>query len=339
MKKLIPILLSLTLLASLLAGCGGSRTAEPAAEETTAQEPIHIVATIFPLYDWVRSLAGDRADKLDITLLQDSGVDLHSYQPTADDLIKVANCDLFLYVGGESDQWVEDALASASNPDRVVLNLMEVLGDAVKEEEIVEGMEAEEHEHEDGEEQEAGEEHKEGPEYDEHVWLSLQNAALLCQAISDALSELDPDGGDAYAANTASYLEALNNLDGEYAAAVANSPHKTLLFGDRFPFRYLTDDYGLTYYAAFVGCSAETEASFETVAFLSGKLEELDLPAVLKIDGSDGKLAQTILDNAPGSNAEILELDSLQSADTADEGRTYLSAMEDNLYVLTEALG
>ena len=331
MKKLITILLSITLLASLLAGCGDSRTAEPVAEDTSAGEPVRVVATIFPIYDWVRSLAGDRAGRLDLTLLQDSGTDLHSYQPTADDLVKIANCDLFLYVGGESDEWAEDALASAANPDRVVLNLMEVLGDAVREEETVEGMEAEEEEGE-----EAGED---GPEYDEHVWLSLKNAAVLCQAISGALAELDPDGADAYAANTASYLEALNNLDGEYAAAVANSPHKTLLFGDRFPFRYLTDDYGLTYYAAFTGCSAESEASFETVAFLSGKLEELGLPAVLKIDGSDGKLARTILDNAPGSSAEILELDSLQSASTADEGRTYLSAMEDNLFVLTEALG
>ena len=331
MKKLITILLSITLLASLLAGCGGSRTAEPVAEDTSAGEPVRVVATIFPIYDWVRSLAGDRAGRLDLTLLQDSGTDLHSYQPTADDLVKIANCDLFLYVGGESDEWAEDALASAANPDRVVLNLMEVLGDAVREEETVEGMEAEEEEGE-----EAGED---GPEYDEHVWLSLKNAAVLCQAISGALAELDPDGADAYAANTASYLEALNNLDGEYAAAVANSPHKTLLFGDRFPFRYLTEDYGLTYYAAFTGCSAESEASFETVAFLSGKLEELGLPAVLKIDGSDGKLARTILDNAPGSSAEILELDSLQSASTADEGRTYLSAMEDNLFVLTEALG
>ena len=326
MKKLISILLSLTLLASLLAGCGGPQTAE----ETSAGEPIRVVATIFPLYDWVRALAGDRADNLDITLLQDSGVDLHSYQPTADDLITVANCDLFLYVGGESDEWVEDALASAANPDRVVLNLMEVLGDAVKEEETVVGMEPEEEDAEEADE--------EGPEYDEHVWLSLQNAAVLCQAISDALTELDPDGADAYAANTAAYLEALDHLDNQYEAAVANSPHKTLLFGDRFPFRYLTDDYGLTYYAAFTGCSADSEASFETVSFLSAKLEELGLPAVLKIDGSDGKLARTILDNAPGSSAKILELDSLQSATTADQGRTYLSAMEDNLYVLTEAL-
>ena len=331
MKKTITILAALALALSLLAGCGGSQAPDPAAEEAAAREPIRVVTTIFPIYDWVRALAGDQTDRLDLTLLLDSGVDLHSYQPTADDLVKIANCDLFLYVGGESDEWVTDALASAPSPDRIDIDLMEVLGDAVKEEEVVEGMEAEDEE--EGEESD-GEE----PEYDEHIWLSLRNAAVLCQAISDALTELDPEGGDVYAANTASYLETLNNLDGEYAAAVANSPHRTLLFGDRFPFRYLTDDYGLTYYAAFVGCSAESEASFETVAFLSGKLEELDLPAVLKIDGSDGRLARTILDNAPGSSAEILELDSLQSATTADEGKTYLSAMEDNLYVLTEAL-
>lgn len=320
------------MLFTLLAGCGQTSAPDDEAP-ASSDEKLSVVATIFPIYDWVRALAGDRIDQFDLTLLLDSGVDLHSYQPTADDLIKIADCDLFLYVGGESDQWVEEALSSAGNPDLIAINLMEVLEDAVKEEELVEGMEAEDHE------DEGTEDGEEEAEYDEHVWLSLKNAAVLCRAIGDALAELDPDGAEVYAANTASYLEALTNLDNEYAAAVANSDHKTLLFGDRFPFRYLTDDYGLNYYAAFVGCSAESEASFETVAFLSGKLDELGLPAVLKIDGSDGKLAQTIIDNSQSKSAKILEMDSLQSATTADEGKTYLSAMEGNLYVLTEALG
>ena len=337
MKRLITIVLSLALTLTLLTGCGGTREAEPSpAAPDPSAEKIRIVATIFPVYDWVRVLARNRADQFDLSLLLDSGVDLHSYQPTADDLIKLANCDLFLYVGGESDQWVADALSSANNPDLIAINLMEVLGDAVKEEEVTEGMEAEEHDHDDGEE-----EHEDGGEeveYDEHVWLSLKNAAVLCQAIGDALAELDPDGADVYAANTSSYLEALANLDDEFAASVANSDHKTLLFGDRFPFRYLTDDYGLTYYAAFLGCSAESEASFETIAFLADKIDELGLPVIIKIDGSDGSLAQTILDNTEGKSAEILEMDSLQSATTADRDKTYLAAMEDNLYVLTEAL-
>ena len=336
MKRFLFILFSLAMLLALLPGCGQGPAADGEAP-AASDGKLSVVATIFPAYDWVRTLAGDRADQFDLTLLLDSGVDLHSYQPTADDLIKIADCDLFLYVGGESDQWVEEALSSAHNPDLIVIDLMEVLGDAVKEEEVVEGMEAEEDDHEDGD---AGpEDGEEEAEYDEHVWLSLKNAAVLCQAIGDTLAELDPDGAEVYAANTDAYLEALSHLDNEYAAAVESADCKTLLFGDRFPFRYLTDDYGLTYYAAFVGCSAESEASFETVAFLAGKLDELGLPAVLKIDGSDGKLAQTIIDNSQSRSAEILELDSLQSATTADEGKTYLSAMEGNLYVLTEALG
>ena len=336
MKRFLSVLFSLAMLFALLAGCGQGPAAGDEAP-ASSEDKLSVVATIFPVYDWVRALAGDRAGQFDLTLLLDSGVDLHSYQPAADDLIKIADCDLFLYVGGESDAWVEEALASSGNPDLIVVNLMVVMGDAVKEEEVVEGMEAEEDDHEDGD---AGaEDGEEEAEYDEHVWLSLKNAAVLCRAIGDALAELDSDGAEVYAANTASYLEALSNLDNEYAAAVAGSDNKTLLFGDRFPFRYLTDDYGLTYYAAFVGCSAESEASFETVAFLANKLDELGLPAVLKIDGSDGKLAQTIIDNSQSKSAVILELDSLQSATTADAGKTYLSAMEDNLYVLTEALG
>ena len=337
MKRLITIVFSLALILTLFTGCSGTQEAEPASADTAApSEKLSVVTTIFPIYDWVRELTGDRADHFNLTLLLDSGVDLHSYQPTADDLIKIANCDLFLYVGGESDQWVADALSSANNPDLIAINLMEVLGDAVKEEEVVEGMEPEEHDRDDGDEDR--EEEEKDFEYDEHVWLSLKNAAVLCQTIGDTLAELDPNGADVYADNTASYLEALSNLDNEYAAAVANSDHKTLLFGDRFPFRYLTDDYGLTYYAAFVGCSAESEASFETIAFLANKMDELGLSAIIKIDGSDGKLAQTILDNTESKSAEILEMDSLQSATTADKNKTYLSAMEDNLYVLTEAL-
>ena len=330
MKLFFTIILTLALILGLLSGCsGGKETVQAPADTTDDTQKLNVVATIYPVYDWVRELAGDRADEMNLTLLLDSGVDLHSYQPTADDLVKIANCDLFLYVGGESDAWVPNALSAAGNPDRVALNLMGILGSAVKEEEVVEGMQAEDEADEDEDE----------VEYDEHVWLSLKNAAILCQAIGDALSQIDPDGSESYSANTAAYLEQLTNLDGEYAAAVANAEHTTILFGDRFPFRYLADDYGLNYYAAFVGCSAESEASFETVVFLAGKVDELELPAILKNDGSDGKLAQTILDNTQSKSARILEMDSLQSATTTEAEKTYLSAMEDNLYVLTEALG
>ena len=329
MKQFISLLVSLSLVLALLAGCGSGQSAS-APEEEAQEKTLSIVTTIFPEYDWVCQILGERLEKADVTMLLDTGVDLHNYQPTADDIVTVSNCDLFIYVGGESDEWVDDVLAAANNPDLVAINLMDVLGDSVKEEEIVEGME------EEAEEEEAGEE----IEYDEHVWLSLKNAKILCQEIANRLGEIDPAGKTTYAANVAAYLEALDELDSEYQAMVVNSPKNTVLFGDRFPFRYLTDDYGLNYYAAFVGCSAETEASFETVVFLANKVDELDLPAVLKIEGSDGKLAQTIVDNTTKQAAEILELDSMQSVTAADVAQraNYLAAMENNLFILQEAL-
>ena len=262
-------------------------------------------------------------------MLLDTGVDLHSYQPTVDDIIKISDCDIFIYVGGESDAWVSDALGESSKPDRVVLSLMDLLGDDVKEEELVEGMEAE------AEEEEAEEE----TEYDEHVWLSLRNARIFCAAITDALSALDGDCAEHYAANAAAYDEKLAALDGEFQALVQGAAYDTLLFGDRFPFRYLTDDYGLEYYAAFVGCSAETEASFETIVFLAGKVDELGLPAVLTIEGTDHRIAETIAETAV-SDPVILTMDSMQSVTAADTaaGADYLALMEKNLDVLAQAL-
>ena len=279
----------------------------------------------------MREILGDKADHAEVTMLLDNGVDLHSYQPTADDIIKISDCDLFLYVGGESDGWVEDALKEAINQNMKVINLLDVLGEQVKEEEVVEGMEGEEDEESEDEDE---------PEYDEHVWLSVKNAGTLCNAIADALEEIDPANKDAYATNAASYLEKLAALDGEYQTVVDNAARKTVLFGDRFPFRYLTDDYGLSYYAAFAGCSAETEASFETISFLAGKVDELRLPCVLTIDGAQHKIAETIVQNTAEKNPSILTLDSMQSTTSTDvaNGTTYLSVMESNLDVLKQAL-
>ena len=263
-----------------------------------------------------------------MTLLLDSGVDLHSFQPTADDIIKISTCDLFVYVGGESEDWVEDALAERSNEDMVVVNLMDVLDEALKEEETVEGMQSEEEEGE-------GE-----TEYDEHIWLSLKNAQTLCQYLSDRLCEIDSEHSADYQENTAAYLEQLDGLDGAYQAAVSAADRSTLLFADRFPFRYLCDDYGLSYYAAFSGCSAETEASFETVVFLADKVDELGLSSILTIDGSDQKVAQTVLSTAQAEDVQILTMDSMQSTTLkdAENGVSYLSIMEDNLTALTQAL-
>ena len=321
MKKFTALLLTFVLFLSL---CPVSGLAEEAGK-------IRVVTTIFPIYDWVREIAGDTGNT-EITLLLDSGVDLHSFQPSAQDILKVATCDLFIYVGGESDEWAEDALAEAVNPDMVVISLVEALGENAKAEEIVEGMQAEEEE----EEGEEGEEE----EIDEHVWLSLRNAQAFTSAIADALAQKDPANADSYRANAEAYGAKLAALDAAYAEAVDSAAHKTLLFGDRFPFRYLTDDYGLTYYAAFAGCSAETEASFGTVIFLAKKTDELQLPAVLTIEGKDHRIAETIIGSTADKNRKLLTLNSMQgtTANDIEQGATYLKIMEDNLAVLKEAL-
>ena len=517
MEKIISALLAVLMLAGMLSGCANSSdvptvsttaaaTAAQAQTEAPAKTKISVVTTIFPEYDWVREILGDKADNAEIALLLDNGVDLHSYQPTADDIIKISDCDLFVYVGGESDEWVDEALKNATNKDMKVINLLDVLKDTVKTEEAKPGMQAEEgHNHGyshfddsdvqdrtlfdwDGDWQsvypylqegildevmkrkaengskpmeeyrayyETGyktdvsqitidaesrtmcfvkngvavkatyeykgyqiydyasgsrgvryffeatggdadapkfvqfSDHGIGPgkaahfhiysgndgfdalsqemdnwptyyptdmsgneikedmleheekEYDEHVWLSLKNAEALVGAISNALQELDPDSKDTYAANADAYVQKLSALDAEYRKAVSAGTYKTVLFGDRFPFRYLADDYGLNYYAAFAGCSAESEASFETISFLAKKVDELKLPCVLIIEGAQHKIAETIVKNTAEKNQKVLTMDSMQSTTSQDvaNGTTYLSVMEKNLDVLKEALG
>ena len=518
MKKLLSFIISALMICSILAGCGANADKEPATEPTNTgtdapapeAKKLDVVTTIFPEYDWVRQIAGDRAD---ITMLLDNGIDLHSYQPTADDIIKISNCDMFIYVGGESDEWVEEVLDKARNKDMAVINLLEALGDSVKEEEVVEGMEAEhdhDHEHEEIEEEDiedrslaefegtwkslypllsdgkleeflehkaedaeddsvtvetlrekytanwacdaveisiAGDtitfksadgktsggkykyagysvikdddeditgvkyqfessdkgapkfvqfndhghepaekvehfhiyfgddsfdtllesktnpffvpedlsveeiteeltgghdhDHGEEPEYDEHVWLSLKNASVLCRTIADRLETLDPDNKTLYKTNADAYIESLNKLDNEYKTAVKAGAVKTLLFGDRFPFRYLVDDYGLDYYAAFVGCSAETEASFETIAFLAKKVDELGLKAIMQIESADGTIANTVKSTAKtGAGVTVLTMDSMQSTTSKDieSGETYLGTMRNNLEILKSAI-
>lgn len=343
-KKYVSMLLVTAMAAGCLFGCGSKNTTDQGSADTSAESEksektdggrLSIVTTIFPEYDWVKQILGDKADDADITMLLDNGVDLHSYQPTVDDIAKISDCDMFIYVGGESDAWVDDALKEAVNKDMKVINLLDVLKDTIKEEEVVEGMQAEEEE-----EESAEGDSEEEPEYDEHVWLSLKNAKVICDAIEKDLADLDPDNADAYAKNLEDYTGQLDALDQEYQTAVDAAPQKTLLFGDRFPFRYMVDDYGLTYYAAFVGCSAETEASFETITFLAQKVDELGLKNIMTIEKSDQQIAKTIRDNTKNKDQNILTLDSMQSttSDDVKNGETYLSAMKSNLEVLKEAL-
>ena len=296
-------------------------------------EKIRIVTTIFPVYDWVNNILGDNADNADVSMLINDGIDLHSYQPSSEDIEKISKCDMFIYVGGESDEWVKDAIKSSGNKKMVVINLIDKLGNAVKNEETVEGMQekdehAEEHDHD------------EEAETDEHIWLSLRNASFLTKNISDELIAIDKDNEEIYKNNTVSYIKALQDLDSQYKKAVSNASNKTLLFGDRFPFRYLTEDYGLSYYAAFSGCSSESDASFETVIFLAKKTDELSLSSILTLEKSDQKIAKAIIKNTKDKDQEILTMDSMQSVTSkdADSDYAYLSVMKNNLDVLKQAL-
>jgi len=293
-------------------------------------DKISVVCTIFPEYDWAKEVVGENSN-VELTLLLDNGVDLHSYQPSVADIAKILTCDLCIYVGGESDTWVADALKNATNKNMQVINLFDVLGDNKKEEEQKEGMQGEE-EHEPGHEHE-----EEEVEYDEHVWLSLKNAQIFVTEIANKLSIIDSANKDDYLANATAYNTELNTFDTEYQTAVDAGTTKTLLFGDRFPFRYLVDDYKLDYFAAFVGCSAETEASAQTITFLASKVDELKLKVILQIETSDGTIANTIKESTNSKDQKILTLDSIQNT-TTKSGKTYLSIMKSNLGVLREAV-
>ncbi|MCR5834624.1 MAG: metal ABC transporter substrate-binding protein [Selenomonadaceae bacterium] len=332
MKKFLAAVIMLMMTMTFTA-CGGNNPEPP--------DKIKVIATTFPLYDWAREIIGNN-DKFELTLLMDTGVDLHNFQPTAQDMMKISNCNVFIYVGGESDNWADDALKSAKNKDMIVVNLMNALENNLVAEEIVEGMEHHNHHHRHIEDSRENEEenyhHIEG--YDEHIWLSLRNAQICCDAISDALMKVSIPTAKEIKKNDTNYRDKLIALDEKYIEATNAAKINTLCFGDRFPFRYMVDDYGLKYYAAFAGCSAESEASFATIKFLADKVDELKLPYVIKIEGSNTKIAETIIANTAQKNQQILTLDAFQATTSKDaaNGKTYLATMEKNLSVLKKAL-
>jgi len=331
-----------------------SLVARNSVSENKKQESheLSIITTIYPEYAWTKEILGARTDSVNLTLLIKNGIDLHSYKPTAHDVAKIASADMVIYVGGESDEWIKDALTASPKKGRVEINLMEALGDRVKAEEIVEGMQGEmkderrekrEDAKEDHEHAEAHEHHHhdEEVENDEHVWLSLKNAEILVKKIAEELSKIDAAHASAYKQNAEAYIAQIQSLDAEYRTAIESVARKTVLFGDRFPFRYLVDDYGIKYYAAFVGCSAESEASFETIAFLAGKMDSESLPSIFIIENGNEKIAKAVLAASKKSqNAQILTINSMQSIteEQIAEGVDYLSLMKSNLYVLKKAL-
>ncbi len=323
-KKIFSLALCCSLTLCSFAGCGSASAIKDNGKT-------HIVCTVFPEYDWVTEILGEHTKDFNITYLLANGSDMHSYQPTMDDMVKISSCDLFIYIGGESDKWTKDAVSEAENKNMKTVNLLESLGSSVKEEEMKEGMQGSDEENH---------EHEEEAEYDEHIWLSLGNAEKLCTVIADAICSVDPDNASDYRNNLNSYIEEIKALDSEYSTVLSAVKEKTLVFGDRFPFRYLVDDYGLDYYAAFSGCSAETEASFETITFLADKVNELDTDTIFTIEGSDTKIAEAVISGTKTKNQNIATLDSIQSvtSEQIKNGTTYISVMKSNLDVLKEAL-
>ena len=313
MKKILKILV-IVLLINLFS-CSTNKQEN---KEEIQDDKLTIVTTIFPIYDWTKEIIKGNQD-IELIYLLDNGLDLHNYQASAQDIIKINNCDLFIYVGGESDEWVEDVL---NNSDIKKLNLIDLLADNILLEEHKEGMQVDEHEEE---------------EIDEHIYLSIKNAIKAISFINDNICLIDEENKELYNTNTTNYINNLKRLDNQYQNTIDNSINKTLIFADRFPFRYLIEDYNLDYYAAFNGCSAETEASFETIKFLTEKLNELSLNYLLVLENSDQKIAKTIIDNSNRQDCLIEELNSMQSIDINDN-KTYLSIIKDNMEILKKVL-
>ena len=339
-KRSLAVIFAFLLITAMLSGCAPAYV----------NEKISIVCTVFPQYDWTYRILGNKANDYDVTLLLNNRIDLHNYQPSVSDIVNISTCDLFIYVGGASDGWVDEVIRDASNKDMKVLNLMEALGDKIKTNDIVEGMEHGHDDHDGNDDHDDHDDHEDHAdnddhddhegEYDEHVWLSLKNAQVFCTAIADALSTLDEKNAEEYISNLTAFNNELSALDEQFQAAVNAASFNTLLFADRFPFRYLMDDYGIGYYAAFSGCAAETEASFATIVFLAQRMDELKLPCVMVTESSDHSIARTVIENTVAKDYKICVLDAMQSVSSGDvqNGTTYLSIMESNLNVLKEAL-
>jgi len=324
MKRIISVLLAMVITVAALCGCSSA----------PEQDGLKIVCSVFPLYDWMRQLTAG-SDDIELILIADNGVDMHSYQPTTGDIVDISTCDMLVYVGGDSEEWVEETADRSGNERMHRTAMLDILGE--------DALCAVPHEH-DEEQVEHGHihhHHHDEDAKDEHVWLSPLTAMRLCEELTEVLCVTDPEGAEIYRNNCERYTAALSALDESYRQAVEEATDHILLFADRFPFRYLAADYGIEYHAAFDGCEAETEASFETIARLAAEVDAHELDCVLIIDGSEDALARTIINSSEHRDAQILALDSLQSVSEEDisKGVTYLSVMEDNLEILRQALG
>ena len=318
---------------SLLTGCGTGR-AEDASEKAQDDGRISVVTTIFPQYDFVRQIAGD---SVDLKMLLKPGEETHSYEPTPQDIIAIQNSDIFIYVGGESDAWVEDILDSMPDAGMRTLKLIDCV-DTV-EEEHVEGMQEQPgHSHE--EEEYHGDETEEAHsvhEIDEHVWTSPVNASAIVDEIKELLAQTDPENRQRYEENAEAYEAELAALDAAFREVVDNAGRRLVIFGDRFPFRYFADEYGLDYYAAFPGCASDTEPSAAVMAFLINKVAEEKVPAVLKMELSNENIANAIAE-ATGTEVRTFYSCHNLTAEEFENGETYLSMMQKNVETLKEVL-
>ena len=324
MRRAVSLLIALTLIALSLSSCA-------VAPENGQTD---IVCTVFPIYDWAQNLLGEDTDGVSARLLVNRGTDPHSYTPTPTDIAALHGADILIYVGGESDAWIEDVLSTIKNKEIKLIKLIDLLGDrALDSDEDCTDSDCHDHEHDHDHEHEAG-------AYDEHVWLSLKNAEALCEALTTELSAALPSSAEKIAANGAAYREKLAALDTRFAEEIEKAPMELLIFADRFPFRYLTEDYSLEYEAAFSGCSADSEASFETVVRLSDKLNESGVSSLMILESSTEDLAKTVISNSGREGIRIIRIDSMQSITSRDieRGETYLSIMEKNLAALIAAL-
>ncbi len=335
MKKYITSLLTAVFLMTALFGATVHASA-------AADEKLNIVATIFPLYDFSRAIAGDKAE---VTMLLKPGAEIHSFDPSPADMIKIQNADVFLYVGGESDVWVDEILSSMDISNKQIIRLMDAV--TLVNEETVEGMQEEEEHHHEGEAAEDGQDHEdedadddhehEEAEYDEHIWTSPKNAVQMVNAIADAMMAADEANKDTYKENADAYTTKIQAVDQAFEAVVSQAAHHMLVFGDRFPFRYFADAYKLEYRAAFPGCSTETEASAATLAYLIDTVKAQGLPYIYTIELSNGNIARSISEQ---TGAQVLTLQSCQgiSRDAFDAGETYVTLMEQNVEALKKGL-
>lgn len=317
MKKVL-IYLLVILLAAAVTGCAQT------GQSSNDSNKLSVVTTIFPPYDFARAIVGDLAD---VTMLIDPGAEVHTFDPTTEDMLKIQNCDVFIYIGGENEKWVDTVLESMDNGDKTILRLMNTVTPV--EEETVEGMQAEDEE---------GGESEEGAEYDEHIWTSPKNAILMIDAITDALSKADSANADAYAQNAQSYTEQITQVDEQIKAIVNNASNKLIVVADRFPFRYLAEEFGLYYSAAFSGCSSETEVSAGTLSYLIDQVKENDIGCVYYIELSNRQVATAVCEQ---TGAQMLLLHSCHSVSKEDfeAGATYLTLMRQNVVNLEKGLG